>query len=124
MLLFPLERFDEACIILEKLYPNHFKDCSYYKRNVSTKDQIISPADKQAISQFVALDFELLQIAHTFMDNVINIHFPEERIFNDTLKDFQNRCKKRTTFEKPLHTAIHYLKPSTKKILTYLGYQK
>ena len=38
--IFPLSRFDESCLLLERLFPQQLKDCSYPKySNVSQKDQ-------------------------------------------------------------------------------------
>ena len=53
LLLFPLERFDDSLVILNKLFPDYFKDISYKKENISKKDQLVSKENRDSISKLI-----------------------------------------------------------------------
>ena len=92
--MFPLESFDESCIILETLYPIHFKDCAYVVYNVSTRDQLVEHKHRDLINEFVCHDVELYRMAQAFLDSLINKHFPEAGSMENALDNFVKRCEK------------------------------
>ena len=78
LLLLPTERFDDACLLLEALFPEDFTDCSYPGRmNVSRQDQDVTPDDRDAIRDLVADDYEVLQLAREAFDQRFRALFPE-----------------------------------------------
>ncbi len=104
LLLFPTDRFDEAMICLEKLFPNHFKDCSYGKRaNVSQKDTELTSQDLDSLEEFpwISDDDQLVQQANMFLDKLINEIWPTKEQFQEAQLDFKNRCQfPKTHFQK------------------------
>jgi hypothetical protein len=64
LLLLPSERFADACLMLEALFPDQFRDMSSSgRRNASRPDQPILPEDREAIRELVADDFAVLELA-------------------------------------------------------------
>ena len=41
--LFPIERFDESCILMEQRFPDHFKDLSYVRANAVSYTHLTLP---------------------------------------------------------------------------------
>jgi hypothetical protein len=95
LLLFPMEGFDQACVLLERLYPDHFTDCAYRRRNVSRKDQQVNNEQRQIIGEFIPpADFQLIRLAHQSLSGLLARHFKDEESLHSHLKDFQARCGK------------------------------
>ncbi|PWJ43308.1 sulfotransferase family 2 domain-containing protein [Sediminitomix flava] len=92
--LFPTERFDEVCVILETLYPTKFKDCSYTKRvNTSEKDLVISEDTLSKINKlpWLRVDNALYEMSNNYLSDLQQkIFSPNE--FSTKLEDFRNRC--------------------------------
>jgi hypothetical protein len=88
----PTERFDEACILLERLFPNDFKDCSYAHYNVSKQKSTVSDKQTATISEFMKLDFRLLEFANQYLDSSLKSVFKDLGEFRTYRDDFRRRC--------------------------------
>ena len=105
LLLFPTEEFDLACLLLERLFNNDFKDCSYGVRvNVSQSINRLSHEKDRAAAEalpWIAADRELHQLAKS------NINALAEQTLGGlsdrslALDDFLKRCSAKTTPNPP-----------------------
>lgn len=93
--MFPIERFDESCICLERLFPTMFEDLSYVPANVSKKDAEISRADREFAASFLAADQPLFHRANQFLDQLLDSTFVSEEDRDTALADFKDRCARR-----------------------------
>ena len=93
--LYPIERFDEACICLERLYPETFKDLSYVLANVSKKDAEITDEEKDFAREHLKIDYPVFELAHRCLDATIakTFHSLEDR--EAAMEEFQDRCSRR-----------------------------
>ncbi|XOV91169.1 MAG: hypothetical protein ACFHWX_13260 [Bacteroidota bacterium] len=94
--LFPMERFDDAMICLEKLYPQDFKDCSYGNRsNVSKRDQEVTDEIISRIEQlpWIEKDRNLHELSIQYLDSLIVELFPDKQDLEKARSDFQLRCE-------------------------------
>lgn len=95
LVLIPLDRFKDACVLLEKKFPNYFKDCSYVRMNESTRkaEEEETLRLREKISSFLEDDNRLWGIAgssfNTLIDSYSN-HFD----YLSALKEFNARCSK------------------------------
>ena len=93
--LFPIERFDESCICLERLFPNFFSDLSYVRANVSNKDTEVTEEDRQLVYRYVKLDDAVFALAQNFLDETLDRAFHSKDDRDSALAEFQNRCSRR-----------------------------
>ncbi len=93
--LFPVERFDEACICLEQLFPEAFSDLSYVLTNVSKKDEPVSQEDRAFIRPHLAKDTPLVELSHQKLDQLLNLAYPTSIDRQTSLAEFQDRCSRR-----------------------------
>jgi len=93
--LFPIERFDDACVCLEQLFPQVFTDLSYTAVNVSQRDQAISNRERQTVADYLKRDAPLIELAHQFLDQTIAVAFSKRAEFKRRLKRFRAVCKRR-----------------------------
>jgi hypothetical protein len=93
--LFPVERFDEACICLEKVYPDAFSDLSYVLTNVSRKDEMVTPENREFIRPFLASDLPLIELAHEQLDHLLKSAFASQIEGQTFLAEFRDRCSRR-----------------------------
>ncbi|MCH2177781.1 MAG: sulfotransferase family protein [Mariniblastus sp.] len=95
VLLFPIERFDEACACIERMFPTTFSDLSYVRANVSKKDTKISDADRDFARQYLTQDFPVYELAQRQLDAAMNKAFysPDDR--ESALVGFKDRCSRR-----------------------------
>lgn len=93
--LFPIERFDESCICLERLFPTYFSDLSYVRANVSKKDAAISEDDRKMVHRYLKLDDPLFSLAGEFLDKTLENAFHSEDDRNSALAEFKDRCSRR-----------------------------
>ena len=98
---FPVERFDDACVCLERLHPEAFSDLSYVTVNVSKKDKEILAEDREFVRPFLENDYPLIEIANQHLDDTIDRAFENQREFEKALKEFQHRCNCRVHNFKP-----------------------
>ena len=103
----PIERFDEACICLERLYPTTFSDLSYVLANVSKKDAKISQEERDFARQHLALDYPLFELAHKELDKMLAKAFHSDDDRNSALAEFKDRCSRRYHNFHPPHPKGH-----------------
>lgn len=92
ILLFPLERFDQACVLLEKIFPDWLGDCSYIRVRVSRKDQEITAKAIESIRPFVPLDQQLWRIAEQRLEDLLEKHFGSASAVEKQVRAFRLRC--------------------------------
>lgn len=93
--LFPIERFDESCIVMEQRFPDHFKDLSYVRANVSKKDAEISEEDREFVRKHLIADYSLFDLARDEMDRKLEETFPDPTARSARLAEFQDLCDRR-----------------------------
>ncbi len=93
--LFPIERFDEACIALEQLFPETFRDLSYVMSNVSKKDVAINDGELEFVSGHLALDQPLWDLANEFLEATLARAFDSHESRIDRLEEFRETCSRR-----------------------------
>ena len=98
--LFQTERFNEACVLLEKLYPNDFRDCSFPKSaNRTPSYRKDDPDLAKALEQlpYIEADRDLHIFAGKSMDAMIGRLFESRAAFEAAQDDFADRCRKKAT---------------------------
>jgi hypothetical protein len=95
VLLFPVERFEEACVLLEVLFPIYFRDCSFRRENASERDQAVASDIRKILSPVLDADFKLHQFALGHHEAAIQQAFPERSALEKRLADFRQRCQQR-----------------------------
>jgi len=93
--LFPIERFDEACICLERLFPESFKDLSYVRTNVSKKDTAIDPDDQLFVAKYLEKDQPVWDLANNFLNQTLEKVFANEDEKVNRLEAFRELCGRR-----------------------------
>jgi hypothetical protein len=117
MIPFIVERFDDACIILERLFPEDFKDCSYARQNISDKNKIDASAHREKLAGYMELDFEICKFANEYMDAQLAGLFEDEASLQTYRKAFASRCSKRQKRAQ----FIELLKPIYRKLRALTG---
>ena len=92
LFLFPLEHFDKACVLLEKISPVWLRDCSYIRVRVSRKDQVVTARAIESIRPFVQLDYQLWRIAEQRLDDLLMQHFDSMSAVEEHVRAFRRRC--------------------------------
>jgi len=94
---FPVERFDEACLVLERRFPHAFRDASYPRRkNRSQVDQSLSSEAEQRLREAIdPAEFDLVELAHRDLDAGLMKYVGDARHQEEALKDFRRRCDRR-----------------------------
>jgi Sulfotransferase family len=101
LLIAPVSRFDDACLLLEKTYSEHFKNASYGRRsNVSRKSQEVPAEIRSALENLNARDLELFRFAGEFFEATFLKQFPNPGLIESVRKHFQSRCSKMRLLEK------------------------
>ena len=95
VLLYPIERFDEACACIERTYPTTFPDLSYVRANVSKKDTDISDKDRDFVRHYLQKDYPVYQLAQQQLDAALEKTYYSEEDGQSTLRGFQERCSRR-----------------------------
>lgn len=93
--LFPIERFDESCICLERLYPTTFSDLSYVPANVSKKDAVITDEDRELVLRYLKIDYPVFDLSHRFLDQTLQSAFHSDDDRRSALAEFKDRCSRR-----------------------------
>jgi len=93
--LFPIERFDESCICLERLFPTVFSDLSYVIANASKKDAEISENDRQFVRRYLKGDDVVFARSHQFLDQTLARAFRSDDDRESSLAEFKDRCSRR-----------------------------
>lgn len=93
--LFPIERFDEACIFLEQRFPQFFPDLSYVMANVSKKDATVSETDREFARRYLKLDEPVCELASQQLDQALAAAFRTLDDRESALAEFRDRCSRR-----------------------------
>lgn len=93
--LFPIERFDEACICMERLYPSHFSDLSYVRANVSKRDTQVTDQERAFAFRYLKNDYPVFERSHKFLDETLSRAFPSLEDRAAALAEFKERCSRR-----------------------------
>ena len=102
-ILAPIEKFDETCVCLEKLYPDDFKDLSYVRVNTSNRNDTIEEVDRQFVAEQLVADQPLIELADRELNSTIARAFESHDDFLSTLQQFRERCERRFhNFRPPL----------------------
>ncbi|MGB0743271.1 MAG: hypothetical protein ACPGSB_01990 [Opitutales bacterium] len=114
--LFPTAAFDDACIVLEKLFPQDFKDCSYESRvNVSSKENNDSLKEAYAAAErlpWIEEDRKLLKLAEeSFESKLVELGLTGPAL-EDSRADFKERCLPKVSLEenKPSPSTLRKVK--------------
>jgi hypothetical protein len=89
-LLLPLSRFDEALLILSKLFPESFVQIQGKTRNVSNRDQGVTDDQRTRIQSFCEADAELCRLAEAGLDELRKAAFPSEGEFSAAMDAFHH----------------------------------
>jgi len=101
---FPSEAFDVACLILERKFPDDFKDCSYARRvNVAIRPVGVSREDREAAERlpWIARDRELHDLARQSVAQMTKQYFSEKEDLDHAMDDFLVRCDQKIRFSRP-----------------------
>lgn len=93
--LFPIERFDESCICMERLFPTVFSDLSYVLANVSKKDAEISENERKFAHRYLKDDIPVWELANRFLDDTLERAFKTQDDRDSALAEFKDRCARR-----------------------------
>ena len=93
--LFPIERFDESCICLEKLDPEAFPDLSYVRSNVSKRDADISESERELVRRYLKIDQPVCDLADDFLNQMLASTFETIEQRQAALAEFKDRCSRR-----------------------------
>lgn len=93
--LFPIERFDESCICLERLFPTVFSDLSYVRANVSKKDAKITENERNFARRYLKDDQPVFDLANQYLDQTLAKAFRSDDDRQTSLSEFQDRCSRR-----------------------------
>lgn len=100
LLLFPTEDFDLACVLLERLLPDDFKDCSYGARvNVTSSEHALAQYEGMAAAAdlpWVAADQALHRLAQANLEALAEQVFGGALERTHALREFADRCAART----------------------------
>lgn len=116
LLLFPLERFDDACLYLEKVFPNYFRDASFVERNVNMYEENKQYEElEQALRAQLAKDNALYSLAVRQLDTNMADQFDADELLK-AKKSFRRRCYKRKYAYHPLQRLTSKLDRATAKL--------
>lgn len=95
--LFPVERFDEACVVLERRFPRAFRDTSYAKRaNRSQVDQSLSKvAEAKLRGAIDQAEFQLMDLAQRQLDEALRRYVGDASQQAEALREHRQRCERR-----------------------------
>ena len=112
--LFPISQLDDALVILTKLFPAWFATVFSDQRNVSSKDQSVTPRQSEKILQYSSLDAILFQKSETLLRSLKNRVFPDPNLFSDALNELAENTRRRNSMTRKV------IKKSA-QILTKIG---
>ena len=93
--LFPIERFDESCICMERLFPSVFSDLSYVRANVSKRDAVVTDEEKEMVRKHLTTDYPVFELANQFLDKTLELAFRSADDRQLALHEFKDRCARR-----------------------------
>jgi hypothetical protein len=100
LILIPTSRFDDGCLLLERMFPHEFKDCSLAaKYNVSHRNEEVTAADREKLKRLVADDLVLCELAEKSFDLTFRGTFASESEMSQARIDYRKRCLRRSGFK-------------------------
>gem|GEM_PF-5222486 len=97
----PVERFEDACLLLEKMYPQHFSNNAFGRRsNASAKSIQVPPELSCLLEDNNLLDTELLNISKQLFDESFNQYFKSTSELHLAREKFEKRCSEIRFVEK------------------------
>ena len=93
LILLPLMRFDEGCIILEKELPEIIKNASYVRQNISIRDHKPNKDTVAEIRSLMDKDTQLVEMANECLNGYLKKHFENDENIEKALKGFRSRCQ-------------------------------
>lgn len=94
LLLFPVDRFNDACILLENRFPDYFRNCAYSRRNAAPTRLDWTEEEIEIIRQHVGvLDLDLLKRANSWLDLQLGKYVGSADAMHERQDDFQRRCR-------------------------------
>lgn len=100
--IFPVERFDEACLLLETHLPALIPDAAYARKNVSRRDQQVDPEVERLLAPHIALDRKLRESCIAAMERAL-----EETPVADRIDAFARRCARFSSRQKGVRKWWH-----------------
>ena len=90
----PIERYDEACLLLERLFPDSLPDCRYQAvRNRSVADQEIDEPTRELLrAELGEPEFELSSIADQRLSRQLLEKLPDAGQRDEALGEYRQRC--------------------------------
>lgn len=107
LIVLPTERFNESCILLERIFPDDFEDCSYVRLNTSKQHALVSEQQKNAIEAFMDVDNQLIELANQYLDSTLDSLFENMAMRKQYNKDFDSRCKRKKRKSRLNYIATH-----------------
>lgn len=89
--LFPVERFDEAAVCLETMFPETFRDLSYVRVNQAERTQDLDQETTELLREQLADDLPVYELACQELERCIDQCFRYREDFEIALRDFQAR---------------------------------
>lgn len=93
-LLFPLERYDEACVVLEAMFPRQCPDLSYAGRRNASERSAPSPRVLELLSQWLQDDRETWALGNACLDAAVSEVTAQGASLEDRLLEFRMRCER------------------------------
>lgn len=119
--IFPTERIDEACVLLERKFPEQFTDCSYPKKiNESIKDYLITESEMEKIKllPWISRDKELHDLSNQYLDDLVIKEFGSKEVLTEELKNFKERCAQKSIVNEPsIDSSKYEVRTLVKKVL-------
>jgi len=94
---FPLERFEEAMLCLERAYPADFRDASFKIHNQASRDAGVLPSTREIILAHSPLDLALVALAHRHLDQFLDRLMPSVESRQSALAGLRRRNAQRSS---------------------------
>lgn len=92
LLLFPLDQFDLACVVLERLHPLEFRDLRYTRKNKGPERTVETPKETESlIRELAGPDFRLYALAQKTLAQAAAKVFESELEQTQAATNFRNR---------------------------------
>lgn len=121
ILIAPLERFDETCLVLEARFPDYFKNTSYTSRKMlSPRNQEVTELVRSKILEANRMDDRLYKMVTQEFDKICIDELGGNEKLQSLMKNFKQRTAKLAKIEKMenlRNTVINYLSDKVGRIL-------
>ena len=93
LFVFPIERFADACLVLNSRFPEHFSKTAFRVKNISPRVQEPAPHVVDMLREYRQADFELHDFAHRFLDRELTDALNGDELRN-AREQQQRRCRR------------------------------